>query len=278
MNTHRSTQQSTTLNRKYVKRPTLSAATKTRTAPATTSAAVASSKAAALKRRQALAEQMNRERLAKIKPVARPKTVKTNTSPVEKSATTTQNSRISATDKAIEAASKSVKQAEKKRSTTPKMKNRSFFSVKRVALAFACSAVAVAAIAYFVNLSMPDISTRVAAIQTGIDASSPTYVPRGYSLSSIVSEEGKVVMTFSASDTESFTLSQEKSSWDSTALESNYVKEEFVDYSTIRENGLTLYISGSNCAWVNGGKVFVIKDGGANLTKKQLQSIAKSLQ
>lgn len=85
-------------------------------------------------------------------------------------------------------------------------------------------------------------------------------------------------MTFSSSDNKSFVLSQEKSSWDSAGLESNYVKKEYKDYSVIKENGLTLFVSGANCSWVNSGKFFSIEDEGANLTKKKLQDIAKSLK
>lgn len=296
-NSHRSVQHSTTLNRKYVKRPVVSSAPKIDS--------VAKRRAENLKRRQALAEQINRERLAKMKaktlataknsakvvPDEENAIKKAALHPVESVArkrlalrktvsekpSTPSISMKEKKDQAIESAMKSVATMEKKGTTAPKMKNRSFFSFKRVALAFGCAALAVAAIAYFINLSMPDISVRVTAMQTGIDASYPSYIPRDYSLSSIVSEEGKVSMTFSTASGDSFTLTEEKSSWDSSALESNYVKDNFADYTPIREQGLTLFVSGSDCAWVNGGKVFVIKTTSGSLTKKQLKSIAVSL-
>lgn len=249
---------------------------------------IAKTRAEALKRRQEIADKINRENLEKMKKrrvVAAPVKTTTNLSPASKksipdpkraSLKTTKSEEKK--DKAVESAMKTLATMEKKEKKTPKMKNKSFFSIKRVLLAFGCAALAVAGIAYLVNLSMPDISARVAAVQTGIDASTPYYIPRDYSLSSIVSEEGKIAMAFSAGEGKDFSLTQEKSSWDVSALENNYVKEEFVDYTTIRENGLTLFISSSNCAWVNGGKLFVIEDQGANLTKKQIQSIASSLQ
>ena len=84
-------------------------------------------------------------------------------------------------------------------------------------------------------------------------------------------------MTFSSSEGTSFTITEKNSSWDSTALEENYVKDNFSDYAPIREQGLTLFISGSNCAWVNKGKLYTITTTGGNLTKKQLKSIAVSL-
>ena len=81
------------------------------------------------------------------------------------------------------------------------------FGFGRVILALSCAAVAVFAIVYFVNLNMPDISMRVAAMQTGIDSTYPNYVPRDYKISSITSEEGKISLEFVNSSTNnSFTF------------------------------------------------------------------------
>ena len=149
----------------------------------------------------------------------------------------------------------------------------------RVLLALSCAAVAVFAIVYFVNLNMPDISLRVAAMQTGIEATYPNYVPRDYSLTDITSEDGKIILNFKNYGTNgSFSLVEEKSSWDSNALLANYVKVTFSDsYSTVREQGLTLYIDGSDAAWVNGGVVYKLDTTSGSLTKKQIKSIATSL-
>ena len=148
-----------------------------------------------------------------------------------------------------------------------------------MALALTCAAAVVFAIVYFVNLNMPDISLKVAAMQSGIDASYPTYVPRDYSLSSITSENGKIVLDFSNNSTgDCFSITEEQSHWDSSALLSNFVKDEYGDnYTTIREQGLTIYISNSDAAWVNGGVVYKIKSVSGSLTKKQIRSIAVSL-
>ena len=153
------------------------------------------------------------------------------------------------------------------------------FGFGRVALALSCTAVAVAAIVYFVNLNMPDLSLRVAAMQTGIDASYPSYVPRDFSLSDITSENGKITLNFrNASTGSSFSLVEEQSSWDSNALLENFVKPEYGDnYTSVREQGLTIYQSGSNACWVNGGVVFKLTTTSGSLTKKQIKSIAVSL-
>ena len=153
------------------------------------------------------------------------------------------------------------------------------FGLGRVVLALSCAAAAVFAIVYFVNINMPDISFRVAAMQTGINATYPSYVPRGFTTSSITSENGKITIGFSNSETkEAFSLSEERSSWDSNALLSNYVKPTYSDnYTIVREQGLTIYISGSNAAWVNGGIVYKLEAITGSLTNKQIRSIAVSL-
>lgn len=153
------------------------------------------------------------------------------------------------------------------------------FGFGRVLLALTCAAIAVFVIVYFVDLNMPDISLRVAAMQTGIEASYPGYVPRDYSLSEITSENGKISLSFvNHSTNDSFTLTEEKSSWDSNALLTNYVKDTYGEnYTTIREQGLTLYISGNSATWVNGGIVYKLTPASGSLTKKQIRSIAVSL-
>ena len=153
------------------------------------------------------------------------------------------------------------------------------FGFGRVMLALSCAAAAVFAIVYFVNLNMPDISLRVAAMQTGIEASYPNYIPRDFSLSDITSEEGRVTLNFrNASTGDAFSLVEEQSSWDSNALLTNYVKDAYGEnYTTIREQGLTMYVSGSDACWVNGGVVYKLKTTSGSLTKKQIKSIATSL-
>lgn len=152
------------------------------------------------------------------------------------------------------------------------------FGFKRLALAAVCAGLVVFAIVYFVNLNMPNVSLKVAAMQTGIEATYPAYVPRDYSLSDITSENGRITLNFHNNTGDMFTIIEEKSSWDSNALASNYVQKEYSDnYTIVREQGLALYISGSDAAWVNGGICFKIKTTSGYLTKKQIKNIAASL-
>lgn len=151
-------------------------------------------------------------------------------------------------------------------------------NVKRFALAFVCAVVCVIAVTYVVGTNIPDISVRVAAMQTGVEASYPSYIPRDYSLKGISSESGKITINFEGPEHSSFTLTEEKSSWDSTTLLRNYVEPTWKDnYTSTHEQGITIYISGSNAAWVNGGVLYKINSTSASLTNKQLRNIVTSM-
>ncbi len=177
------------------------------------------------------------------------------------------------------AAIKKVLNTTAKSETQTKKSSHIHFGFKRVLLALACSAVAVFAIVYFVNLNAPNISLKVAAMQTGIEASYPAYIPMGYSLSDITSESGKITLNFKNSDTEEkYSIIEEKSSWDTNALLNNYVRKEYNDdYTVVKEQGLTIYINNSNATWVNGGIIYKLIAPTDSLTKKQIKRIAVSL-
>ena len=177
----------------------------------------------------------------------------------------------SAIQKALKAVSKSSKKEKKSFGSV-------HFGFKRILLAAACASVAVFAIVYFVNINAPNVSLKVAAMQSGIDASYPSYVPRDFNLTDITSESGRITISFKNSITGcSFSLLEEKTSWDSNALLNNYVKDNIPFYSTIKEQGLTIYMSDSISAWVNNGISYKLKVTAGSLTKKQIKSIAVSL-
>lgn len=132
---------------------------------------------------------------------------------------------------------------------------------------------------YLTYLNVPNLSVRVAAAQAGIDATYPGYQPDGYKLNGPVAfSDGQVQIKFAANTGSSdFTLNQSKSSWDSSALLENYVKEKSSDeYSTSQEKGITIYSYGGNAAWVSGGILYTI-DGDAPLSPDQIRKIATSV-
>lgn len=212
------------------------------------------------------------EAKAKV-PVPQPKPTAKAQKEISQPKPTAKEQKEAAIAKAI-VETKSLPETRRRRSS-----ERVHFGFRRVVLAMACAAAAVFAIVYFVNQSTPNISLKVAAMQSGIDAKYPAYVPRDFSLSDITSENGRITLNFhNASTSESFTIVEEKLNWDSNALLANYVRDTYRDdYTQVEEQGLTIYISGSDACWANGGVVYKLKTTSGSLTKKQIKAIAVSL-
>lgn len=154
-----------------------------------------------------------------------------------------------------------------------------FFRNRKFAIAAGMAVITVALLGYLVYLNMPDLSARVAAMHAGIEKSYPSYVPVSYRLDGLVKEDnGRITMNFKNDQGNKFTLLEEKSSWDSAAVLTNYVKKNWgADYSIAKGQGLTIYISGSNAAWVNGGVLYIINDSDGHLNSSDLHDIAVSL-
>ncbi len=212
-------------------------------------------------------------------PIRRPVTKRQQPTPKRRAATTRQRpSLVDDEDQALRNVLRSVADIDDSPAAKPAKRTRRKGSGKRFALAVFCAIFCVAIVVYLVGSNIPDISVKVAAIQTGVEASYPTYIPRDYSLSDISSEEGKLTMTFNGPDKASFSIIEEKSSWDSTTLLRNYVEPTWqTNYVTTHEQGITIFISGSNAAWVNGGVMYKINANGNTLTKKQLRNIVTSM-
>ena len=162
------------------------------------------------------------------------------------------------------------KQVKQKKVRTPR---RERLSLASAGLAFMLLS------AYMTYLYMPNLSTRVAATQAGIHAEYPSYLPSGYRLSGPVAyQPGEVSMKFAANaGPATYTLTQKRSTWDSSAVLENYVAPKAEqNYSTTQANGLTIYNYENNSAWVNGGILYTI-EGDAPLSGEQIQRIARSL-
>lgn len=132
---------------------------------------------------------------------------------------------------------------------------------------------------YMTYINLPTLSIRVAAAQAGIDATYPDYRPSGYSLHGpIAYSSGTVSMKFAANaGPQNFTVSEKKSSWNSSAVLENYVIPAVGDeYLTYAEGGLTIYTYDGAAAWVNNGILYTIS-GDAPLTGDQVRKIATSL-
>jgi hypothetical protein len=217
--------------------------------------------------------------------------------PAEPELTTTENIPVGTLPRSV------LTEQSKKPAAAPRSKHRTLFASKRrtnkpttsVAppparqlaahhwgrrLSIAGAMVALLAFGgYLTYHNMPAIATRMAAAQAGINASFPSYQPSGYSLAGGISQQqGSVLMKFAANaGPGTFTLTQSRSDWDSSAVLANYVLPSFGrNFATTTSHGLTIYSTHNAAAWVNGGILYTIK-GNAPLSSEQVERIAASM-
>lgn len=182
-------------------------------------------------------------------------------------------------ERAIQQALRKVSTMNAEEEAGKKSAKQHFWQRKNFKIVAAMSAITLAIFGYLVSVNLPDISVRVAAMHTGIEKAYPSYLPANYRLDGLVKEEnGRITMSFKNDRDQKFTLMEEKSSWDSSAVLTNYVSKNWgASYSIAKGQGLTIYVSGSNAAWVNGGVFYVISDDTNTLTSSDLHDIAVSL-
>jgi hypothetical protein len=109
---------------------------------------------------------------------------------------------------------------------------------------------------------IPSVSVGIAAWQAGIDASYPTYRIDGYDFKGPATHKNnEVLITFqSPVHDSSFTLTQAKSLWDSSALELSIQENYQNNYSKTTGNGLTIftYDNGKKASWVSEQVLYTI--------------------
>ncbi|MBR3323005.1 hypothetical protein IKG13_03025 [Candidatus Saccharibacteria bacterium] len=181
--------------------------------------------------------------------------------------------------KAIERAIAKVSALTEEEEIESQTQKRHFWQRKKFVAAASMAVVSLILLGYLVSVNLPDISVRVAAMHSGIEKAYPSYVPASYRLDGLVNENnGRITMSFKNDRDQKFTLMEEKSSWDSSAVLTNYVEKNWgASYSIAKGQGLTIYVSGSNAAWVNGGVFYVIEDESGSLSSSDLHDIAVSL-
>jgi hypothetical protein len=138
--------------------------------------------------------------------------------------------------------------------------------------------IAMAIIVAAVWINLPTLSVKIASMQSGITARFPHFRPDGYTLKlPVVANDNKVTMTFDSNQNASaFTLTQEKSSWDSQAVRASVEKQSKGQFLTTNDRGLTVYTFNGNAAWVNAGTLYTIS-GGSHLSNDTILRIANSL-
>ncbi|MBQ6486270.1 hypothetical protein IJI76_00890 [Candidatus Saccharibacteria bacterium] len=177
-------------------------------------------------------------------------------------------------------AAKKEKRADKKsrKKTLKETRHLKKRSRKHVLFALAASTACMIALGVLVKVNLPNISVKVAAVQTGVEATYPGYIPRDFSINDVYTDEETVIINFSGPNDMKFSLAEEKSSWSSSSLLTNYVKNAYgSNYEVIREQGITIYVSASNASWVNKGVFYRITATNGTLTKKQIKNIVTSL-
>lgn len=159
-------------------------------------------------------------------------------------------------------------------------KKGSLFSRRPRTLSIASAMVSVMVLGgYLTYLNMPSLSVRVAASQAGIAADFPDYHPDGYRFGGPVAfAPGQVSIKFLSNGSDAqYTVTQQKSTWDSQAVHDNLVASTAGnDYVTNSQQGLTIYTFKNNAAWVNRGILYTVS-GDAPLSNEQLLRIAGSM-
>lgn len=132
--------------------------------------------------------------------------------------------------------------------------------------------------AYFLYISLPAISVGIANAKSGIEASYPNYCPEGYSRNGLANyTDGEVVIDYrSNNNSNSFSVKQAKSTWDSSAVKSMVNEASVGKFITTEESGLTIFSYDGNATWVNGGILYKISSS-APLAIADIRQIALSL-
>ncbi len=171
-------------------------------------------------------------------------------------------------------------QAKKNRPERPKHRLTRNLGFSRKAANITLTALTIIILGGFVLYqNIPNLSMRIASSRAGFSASMPNYKPSGFSMSGPVEYgPGKVKISFSSnSDQRSFSLTQQVSNWNSSALVDNYMLASNKQYQTFDDNGKTIYIyDSSNATWVSGGVWYQI-EGNSSLNSDQLLKIANSI-
>lgn len=135
--------------------------------------------------------------------------------------------------------------------------------------------------AFFAWQNVPQVSMRLAATKSSVNASVPDYTPPGFSFAGPIQyTNSSVTMDFKANsdDARNFKITQEKSTETSPSLAANSLADDST-VQTSQVNGTTVYIYGdqNHATWVNHGVRYTIQDN-AKLDTEQILKIAGSLQ
>lgn len=133
-------------------------------------------------------------------------------------------------------------------------------------------------ISYLTYQNLPRIELHIAADRSGISAEFPGYSPSGFKVSTPIKYASGIITIdyHSISDSRSFSIVQQVSSWDNTSLEDNVLANNNQTFTTIQNKGRTIYLYNNNATWVSNGIWYQINSN-ANLSRDQLVNLISSL-
>lgn len=145
---------------------------------------------------------------------------------------------------------------------------------------YASVAAAVAIMASYVWWqNYPKLELQSASSKAGFALTLPAYIPSSFALKGpVTATNGAAIISFSSPSSSSpLTITQKRTSWDSSSLRDNVVATADPSYTAVEGQGLTIYLWGKNqAAWVNHGIWYGI-EGTAKLSREQILKIAYSL-
>jgi len=157
-------------------------------------------------------------------------------------------------------------------------KSRRHDRLKRNTGIGAAIALSVVVLGVIVTQNLSNVRLQMASSKAGFNVSLPNYHPAGYDLGQLNYSQGVAAAEFhSNSDSDTYSITQKSSSWDSSALLDNFIQPSYAQHQTVSASGLTIYIYGdSDATWVNGGVWYIIQSNGS-LNDRQLVDLATSL-
>lgn len=122
-----------------------------------------------------------------------------------------------------------------------------------------------------------NIAIRIAARKTGFAVTIPGYTPAGFRINSQNAEPGKIVLGYkSNSDSRSYNITQSVSSWNSEALEANFLETKTYQ-TTQNSKGRQIYTyNDTNATWVDHGIWFNLESN-THLGSDQLYQLINSI-
>ncbi len=181
-------------------------------------------------------------------------------------------------DKGLRAADSHNKPATKKEKLRHRVGRK--FGLSKRATSITAGAMAVFALGgFFTYQNMPNINVRYAAAKAGVRASLPSYQPAGFAVNNHVEyEPGELTIAYKANaDDRKYTVTQKNTTWNSDALKDHLTTSNETVPQTYPDNGRTIYLhEDSSADWVNNGVWYSIS-GDSSLNTDQLIKIATSI-